>query len=197
MKIEGIICKLERRDFVKSKWKVFVTFVVAVLVMGGCAKKEQVQEENSKIESEDMDSENSTDEAPEEKEDAVEKQVRIYFGNADASDFETENVLVQQISADEIWSQLIEKGVIPMDVTMLSCKETEQEGKKALELDVSEKFSTYLNGLGTSGEYITVGSICNTFLDAFDSETIRITVEGKKLETGHAEYPGYMSKYEL
>lgn len=197
MKIEGIICKLERRDFVKSKWKVFVTFVVAVLVMGGCAKKEQVQEENSKIESEDMDSENSTDEAPEEKEDAVEKQVRIYFGNADASDFETENVLVQQISADEIWSQLIEKGVIPMDVTILSCKETEQEGKKALELDVSEKFSTYLNGLGTSGEYITVGSICNTFLDAFDSETIRITVEGKKLETGHAEYPGYMSKYEL
>ena len=197
MKREGIICKLERRDFVKSKWKVFVTFVVAVLVMGGCAKKEQVQEENSKIESEDMDSENSTDEAPEEKEDAVEKQVRIYFGNADASDFETENVLVQQISADEIWSQLIEKGVIPMDVTILSCKETEQEGKKALELDVSEKFSTYLNGLGTSGEYITVGSICNTFLDAFDSETIRITVEGKKLETGHAEYPGYMSKYEL
>ena len=197
MKIEGIICKLERRDFVKSKWKVFVTFVVAVLVMGGCAKKEQVQEENSKIESEDMDSENSTDEAPEEKEDAVEKQVRIYFGNADASDFETENVLVQQISADEIWSQLIEKGLIPMDVTILSCKETEQEGKKALELDVSEKFSTYLNGLGTSGEYITVGSICNTFLDAFDSETIRITVEGKKLETGHAEYPGYMSKYEL
>ena len=197
MKIEGIICKLERRDFVKSKWKVFVTFVVAVLVMGGCAKKEQVKEENSKIESEDMDSENSTDEAPEEKEDAVEKQVRIYFGNADASDFETENVLVQQISADEIWSQLIEKGVIPMDVTILSCKETEQEGKKALELDVSEKFSTYLNGLGTSGEYITVGSICNTFLDAFDSETIRITVGGKKLETGHAEYPGYMSKYEL
>lgn len=181
----------------KSKWKVFVTFVVAVLVMGGCAKKEQVQEENSKIESEDMDSENSKDEAPEGKEDTVEKQVRIYFGNADASDFETENVLVQQISADEIWSQLIEKGVIPMDVTILSCKETEQEGKKALELDVSEKFSTYLNGLGTSGEYITVGSICNTFLDAFDSETIRITVEGKKLETGHAEYPGYMSKYEL
>ena len=194
MKIEGIICKLERRDFVKSKWKVFVTFVVAVLVMGGCAKKEQVQEENSKIESEDMDSENSKDEAPE---DTVEKQVRIYFGNADASDFETENVLVQQISADEIWNQLIEKGVIPMDVIILSCKETEQEGKKALELDVSEKFSTYLNGLGTSGEYITVGSICNTFLDAFDSETIRITVEGKKLETGHAEYPGYMSKYEL
>lgn len=197
MKREGIICKLERRDFVKSKWKVFVTFVVAVLVMGGCAKKEQVQEENSKIESEDMDSENSKDEAPEGKEDTVEKQVRIYFGNADASDFETENVLVQQISADEIWNQLIEKGVIPMDVTILSCKETEQEGKKALELDVSEKFSTYLNGLGTSGEYITVGSICNTFLDAFDSETIRITVEGKKLETGHAEYPGYMSKYEL
>ena len=197
MKIEGIICKLERRDFVKSKWKVFVTFVVAVLVMGGCAKKEQVQEENSKIESEDMDSENSKDEAPEGKEDTVEKQVRIYFGNADASDFETENVLVQQISADEIWNQLIEKGVIPMDVTILSCKETEQEGKKALELDVSEKFSTYLNGLGTSGEYITVGSICNTFLDAFDSETIRITVEVKKLETGHAEYPGYMSKYEL
>ena len=180
----------------KSKWKVFVTFVVAVLVMGGCAKKEQVKEENSKIESEDMDSENSTDEAPEEKEDAVEKQVRIYFGNADASDFETENVLVQQISADEIWSQLIEKGVIPMDVTILSCKETEQEGKKALELDLSEKFSTYLNGQGSSGEYLTVGCICNTFLDAFDGESIRITVDGKKLETGHAEYPGYLSKYE-
>lgn len=181
----------------KSKWKVFVTFAAVALVMGGCAKKEQVKEENSKTESKSMDSENSIDETPEQKEETVEKQVKIYFGNADASDFETENVVVEQISADEIWNQLIEKGVVPMDVTILSCRETKKEGKKALELDLSEKFSTYLNGLGTSGEYITVGSICNTFLEAFDSETIRITVEGKKLETGHAEYPGYMSKYEL
>ena len=60
--------------------------------------------------------------------------------------------------------KLIEKGVIPMDVTILSCKETEQEGKKSFGIGcVGKNFSTYLNGLGTSGEYITVGSICNTF----------------------------------
>lgn len=180
----------------KRKLTLFSIFVVIAFGMGGCAKQE-VKEESDKAESVDKDVIDSENEITEQQEKNLENQVKIYFSNEDASGFETEDVVMEEISADKVWENLIEKGVVPMDVKILSCKETKEEGENALELDLSEKFSTYLNGLGSSGEYITIGSICNTFLDAFDSTTIRITVEGKKLETGHAEYPGYMSKYEL
>ena len=103
---------------------------------------------------------------------------------------------MEDVSAEKIWEQLVAKGVVPADTQVISCTEKTIDGEKALQLDLSEKFSTYLNGQGSSGEYLTVGCICNTFLDAFDGESIRIPVDGKKLETGHAEYPGYLSKYE-
>lgn len=180
----------------KRKLTVFAVLVLIVSGIGGCVKQE-AKEENDKAESIDEGIADSANEITKQQEENWENQVKIYFSNEDASGFETEDVVMEEISADKVWENLVEKGVVPLDVKILSCKETKQEGEKALELDLSEKFSTYLNGLGASGEYITVGSICNTFLDAFDSATIRITVEGKSLETGHAEYPGYMSKYEL
>ena len=33
-------------------------------------------------------------------------------------------------------------------------------------------------------------------LSAYDCEQVKITVEGQTLATGHAEYPGYMTKFE-
>ena len=39
-------------------------------------------------------------------------------------------------------------------------------------------------------------SVVNTFLDAYGCEKIKITVEGNTLESGHAEYPRYMNRFE-
>lgn len=67
---------------------------------------------------------------------------------------------------------------------------------KALDLDLNQAFGNALGSMGTAGEYMTLGSLCNTFLDAYGCEKIQITVEGNTLETGHTEYPGYLNKFE-
>lgn len=176
-------------------------FLILLLGMTGCGKK-AVEPQKEKVQTEEgKEEESSSDIQKQEESEKAEqgnqqKAVKVYFVNEDASGFETEEMKLDQVSAENVWKLLVSKGVVPADTEVFSCKEQTIDGAKALQLDVSEKFSTYLNGQGSSGEYLTVGCICNTFLDAFDGETIRITVDGKKLETGHAEYPGYMSKYE-
>ena len=190
--------------FMKSRWKQMCIFLVLLLGMTGCGQKEtepkseQAQTEGTKEEGaqETQQKEEPTQPAGPEQGSQSQQKIKIYFANNDASGFETEEVAMEEVSAEKIWEQLVVKGVVPADTQVISCTEKTVDGEKALQLDLSEKFSTYLNGQGSSGEYLTVGCICNTFLDAFDGESIRITVDGKKLETGHAEYPGYLSKYE-
>jgi len=63
-------------------------------------------------------------------------------------------------------------------------------------VDFNEAFGAYVCSMGTTGEYYTIGSIVNTFLDVYGCEKVKITVEGNTLETGHAEYPGYMNRFE-
>ena len=50
--------------------------------------------------------------------------------------------------------------------------------------------------MGSTGEYYIIGSVCNTFLDAYGCEKIKITVENATLETGHAEFSGYLTRYQ-
>ena len=54
----------------------------------------------------------------------------------------------------------------------------------------------YMQGSGTAGEYLTMGSVVNTFLTAFDAETMTLTVNGKPLETGHDIYDYDLGFYE-
>lgn len=121
--------------------------------------------------------------------------IKVYYSNADASGFESEEVAVESLSSNEVLKALVDKGVLPVDVSLLSFKEFEKDNEKLLELDFSDKFNTYIKTLGTSAEYYIVGSICNTFLDAYGSDKIHITVNGDAFTTGHAEYPGFMGKF--
>lgn len=121
--------------------------------------------------------------------------IKVYYSNSDASGFESEEVAIGSLSSNEVLKALVDKGVLPVDVSLLSFKEFEKDDEKLLELDFSDKFITYIKTLGTSAEYYIVGSICNTFLDAYGSDKIHITVNGDVFTTGHAEYPGYMGKF--
>lgn len=124
------------------------------------------------------------------------KQVTVYYSDAEADGFETTDVTLEQLTPEALIAVLSTKGVLPADVQVNSFKETDADGGKAIDLDLSAGFGTYLRSMGTSGEYIVMGSICNTFLEAYDCEKIHITVDGEKVETGHAEYPGYLSKFQ-
>lgn len=121
--------------------------------------------------------------------------IKVYYSNSDASGFENEEVSIESLSSDEVLKALVGKGVLPVDVSLLSFKEFEKDGDKVLDIDFSEEFNTYIKTLGSSSEYYIVGSVCNTFLDAYGCDKVHITVDGEIFATGHAEYPGYMGKF--
>lgn len=119
--------------------------------------------------------------------------INVYVCNDDATAFVTEKMQIDSLSPDEVLAALIEKGAIVSDVQVLRFETTTLDGKSTICLDLNDAFSHFVSSMGTTGEYYAIGSICNTFLNAYNCEQIQITVEGDTLVTGHAEYSGYMT----
>lgn len=122
--------------------------------------------------------------------------VTVYYSNVDATAFESSEVQIGSLSPEAVLSALVSTGTLTVDVEENSFTMTVVDDKESIELDLNDAFAAYVSNMGSTGEYYTVGALCNTFLDAYDCEQIRITVEGDSLSTGHAEYPGYLSRFE-
>ena len=143
-------------------------------------QKNEKQDEQSEADQMEDDSDKKEDQTVQEDKSA---EITIYTSNDDATAFVSDSVK-------------IEKSVLPSDVQVLKCDKQTVDGVESLEIDFNEAFGAYVCSMGTTGEYYTIGSVVNTFLDAYGCEKIKITVEGNTLETGHAEYPGYMNRFE-
>ena len=185
-----------------------------VLVLG-CQKSEseEAEQEEKKAEALEIESEKEDEEDAEESEEAEEetdkkeesgqqtpvaktKTVTIYSSNDNADGFVTEEVEASEVTAGWLLGQLASRGTVSGEVQALSCTETQVDGVNALNLDLNQAFGNALGSMGTAGEYMTLGSVVNTFLDAFDCEKIQITVEGATLATGHTDYPGYLNRFQ-
>lgn len=186
-----------------------------ILTMSACSNSTSTnssQADNQKIEQQENDK-NNVDQKEENKEEQSgensdeksentvsneDKSVEInaYVSNDDATAFVAESVKIDELTPENIVKVLIEKSVLPSDVQVLKCDKQTIDGVKSLDADFNEAFGAYVCSMGTTGEYYTIGSIVNTFLDAYGCEKIKITVEGNTLESGHAEYPGYMNRFE-
>ena len=123
-------------------------------------------------------------------------EIKVYVSNDDATEFVSESVKIDGLTPENIVNALVQKSVLSSDIQVLKCEEQTVDGVKSLNVDFNEAFGTYVGSMGTTGEYYTIGSVVNTFLDAYSCEQIKITVEGNILESGHAEYPGYMNRFE-
>ena len=108
----------------------------------------------------------------------------IYKSNENADGFDTETVSLDALTPENIMAALIDAGVVPSDVKVLDFKQEED----TITLDLSKTFEEYVNQMGTAGEYATVGSVVNTYLDAYDAKAVSLLVEGGTWSTGHAEY---------
>ena len=85
----------------------------------------------------------------------------------------------------ELLEKLFEKGVFSEAVKAGSFS---VDNYNIIHLDLDESFKKQMNSMGTSGEYIMLGSLANTFLDAFDADGLSLSVNGEILETGHTIY---------
>ena len=193
----------------KRKMTVLLMVLVGMMCLTACSKSSESQETTVQEEQEKEDKSDSeeVEDASEEKEDPVVQEseeepedepgeIQIYYCNEDATAFTSEEVQIDSLFPEAVLNALIEKGAIAADVEVMSLETTTVDGKQTLLLDLNDAFASYISSMGSTGEYFVMGSICNTFLDAYDCYQIQITVGGDTLSTGHAEYPGYMSKFE-
>ena len=165
-------------------------------------KTEQQDDDKNKVDQKEENKEEQSGENSEEQsEDTISKEdktveIKVYVCNDDATAFVAESVKIDELTPENIVNALIEKSVLSSDVQVLKCDKQTVDGVESLEIDFNEAFGAYVCSMGTTGEYYTIGSVVNTFLDAYGCEKVKITVGGNALETGHAEYPGYMNHFE-
>jgi hypothetical protein len=95
-------------------------------------------------------------------------------------------------SRESALDALIAAGVLNEDITVNS---VELDGK-LLKLDLNSAFADLINQQGTTGERMVLGSLVNTYLSAYQAETVLITVEGQILESGHVIYDFPMGYFE-
>lgn len=123
------------------------------------------------------------------------KQVEIFYGNENADGIISEVVDMEPVTATKILAELSKKNIISADTRVLGLTKENVEGKVRLRLNMSGEFQEYVSMMGTSGEYIVVGCLVNTFLKAYDAEDVLIFIEGKTFETGHELYDNYLQFY--
>lgn len=125
----------------------------------------------------------------------AEKAYQIYVPDADWIKLETKEAKTAELTPQWLIDQLADAEILTADVKVVHFKQSEADGKKSIDLDLNKPFADRLSSSGTTGEEMMMGSVCNTFLDAYDCEQIKVTVDGKALSTGHAIYDKYMTRY--
>ena len=71
----------------------------------------------------------------------------------------------------------------------------DREGDR-LRADLSRDFWQQIRSQGTSGEYMLLGSLVNTLLDACGADSVVLTEEGETPETGHNIYDAPLGRYD-
>ncbi len=120
----------------------------------------------------------------------------LYSSNDDATGLVQETVEDAALTPENVLAVLIERGGLQGDIRILGFEQAEDNGTRVLNIDFSQEFGTYVGSMGTAGEWTIMGSVCNTFLNAYGCEKVKITVEGGVLTTGHKEYKGYNGYFE-
>ena len=127
--------------------------------------------------------------------------IRIYHSDDAAENICVNTAMTEEITPEILIMNLASYGMLPDTVTVKRFSEGTETAKdgtvtdKRLTLNLSEDFGTWLSSMGTSGETMVMGSLVNTFLDAYDASAIKVTVDGAVLETGHQVYDGWLELY--
>lgn len=203
----------------KRRWRKAGFILIAMLVLlSGCSKGSTEPEEN-KEEKTTASEEEKTESKSEAKTEAKKKDEQdtemksgsgsaskpeekgpetyyLYHPDPNAEELIKEKVEVDKITPEAVLDALINIGALTEGIKINSLEETEMDGEKVLNVDFSQEFAELAGSMGSTGEYMVMGSVCNTFLDAYGCDKIHITVESGVLSTGHNEYPGYLGFYE-
>lgn len=133
---------------------------------------------------------------PPKEDEPQEEGITIYYGDENAEHILSTQIPKQEVTPELLVEELAKRDILTSDVKVNSIKETNKDGVKTLAVDFGEKFREIIFSQGSSGEYIMMGSVVDTFLKAYGAESMTITVEGDVLESGHCIYESEMTFYE-
>ncbi len=200
----------------KKKY-IVIMIIIVLLVIGGCvgvfmyqgtkedkptstkdttedvSELTKTEEDKKTTEKEASTEKVSTATTEEEKEDMTteENGVIVYQGNDDADGYDKEQIIIEDKSPESIMEELVKNKVIPEDIKIINFS---QDGT-SLTLDLSSEFQTYMYSVGDAEEVLSIGSIVNTYLSAYEATEITILIDGKSWESGHAVYDAPMGRY--
>lgn len=120
----------------------------------------------------------------------VASSVALFLPSDGIDAMEKKTVLVEN-DAQSVMDALIENGAAPEGTRVNSA---EVDGK-TLKLDLSKAFGDAVKSTGTSGEWLYLASLVDTFLVFYDCDEVVLTVEGQTLETGHQVYDQPLTMY--
>ena len=109
---------------------------------------------------------------------------QLYLPNDNADGFEVQTVETTEITADSVLAELQNRSALPEAVAVNSFS---IEGTQ-LNIDFNQPFADLICSMGTAGELMITGSVVNTYLSAFQAESVFFTVNGEILESGHVVY---------
>ena len=128
--------------------------------------------------------------------DSAEKEedgISIYHGDDNAEYIIEDKIPKQEVTPELLIKELAKRGILEENTSVNSLNiEKSQQNGTSLQVD----FQDELYRQGTAGEFIMMGSVVDTFLKAYEADTMTITVNGNTLESGHCIYEGDMKFYE-
>lgn len=116
----------------------------------------------------------------------------LYLPDENVEHLVPTEVTVPEISYRILLEQLTQAGSLTEEVQINAFASETSE----MAIDFNAAFGQLVSSMGTAGEYAILGSVVNTFLNAYGGKTILLTVNGKPLETGHNIYDTPLSFFE-
>lgn len=185
-----------------KKWRrrisLFVCIVLSCVMFVGCTDE---KEEVSGVQTEETEKHEKPEKpenpvpAPEEPEEESKeaREVTIYCVDDETGEMTTKTAMIED--EQDIWEVLQESGILTEECELKSF--TVDKEKRKIDLDVNLAVGERIRSMGTTGELQIIGSIVNTYSEAYDCDGVKITEEGNPLQSGHAIYDGYNQKIDF
>lgn len=122
--------------------------------------------------------------------------IRIYHSDESGEYLCVSMARTEEITPEILFLNLSFYQMVPdtMDVRSFGQKKREDKGL-LLTLDLPKEFENYISKLDEQKEALVLGSVVNTFLDAYAGQAILLTVEGEALTTEHNAYSEALERY--
>jgi hypothetical protein len=114
--------------------------------------------------------------------------VTIFSPNENVDGLIQTKMEIDELNESFILEELIRAKVVLEGTKINKFEKREENDKVCLIVDFNDKIADLLYSCGTSGEYVVMASIVNTYLDAYNAESFEFTINGEIFESGHVIY---------